>query len=260
MGYSKPHQSHIFTMVYAKGQIRSAISMETAKKFDYHSAARALKPYKDAQRAATFRSYFKDITGETFLGVTTPIVRRIAREFWPMPLREVRRLMKSTIHEERSLANEILRLKFQKGSPEQRQQVYDFYLKNRHFIYSWDGVDGSAPYIVGCHLLKRDKSLLYQLATSSRIWDRRIAIVATWWFIRHGKIADTLKMAKILLQDKEDLIHKATGWMLREAGKQDVTALKKFLNVHSKAMPRVMLRYAIERFPERDRQRYLNDI
>ena len=118
-------------------------------------------------------------------------------------------------------------------------------------------MDASAPYIVGPYLLERDKTILYKLASSKRMWDRRIAIVTTWWFIRNNHITDTLKIAKILLKDDEDLIHKATGWMLREMGKRNLVALKKFLASYHKVMPRTMLRYAIEKFPEKERKRYL---
>lgn len=224
---------------------------------DYRSAARALRGYQHAGKAAIARNYFKDTTGEIFLGVATPVLRRLAKEFWPMPLAEVRRLMQSRIHEERCLANEILRRKFHKGDSKQQEEIFRFYIRNRRLISSWDCVDGSAPYIAGGYLLKRDKNLLYQLARSSRIWDRRIAIVSTWWFIRHGNARDTLKLARMLLRDKEDLIHKATGWMLREVGKQDINALKKFLDTHGSVMPRTMLRYAIERFPQAERKKYL---
>lgn len=227
------------------------------KTVNYHGASRALRAFRDPQKAASSHKYFKDTAGDIFLGVPTPVQRQIARKFQDMPLAEVRRLMQSRTHEERSLANEVLRLKFQKGSSQQQEAVFRFYIKNRGLISSWDCVDGSAPYIVGCHLLKREKKLLYQLAVSPRIWDRRIAIVSTWWFIRHGNVRDTLKLAKMLLGDQEYLIHKATGWMLREVGKQDMAALKKFLDAHGLVMPRTMLRYAIERFPEEERKRLL---
>jgi len=226
-------------------------------KMDYKRAVRELRRHGNAARAAFSIGYFKDTTGEVFLGVAVPVMRRIAGQSWGMSLAEVHRLMRSKVHEERCLANEILRLKFQKGSSKEQEQIFRFYIRNRRFICSWDCVDGSAPYIAGCYLLNRDKKLLYELAHSKRMWDRRIAIVSTLWFIRHGKVNDTLRIAKILLRDEEDLIHKATGWMLREVGKQDLAALKKFLNRQSKIMPRTMLRYAIERFPESERKRYL---
>lgn len=234
--------------------------MPAPKTIHYRSASRALLAYKDPQKAAIYRGYFKDTTGEVFLGATTSTLRRIAREFRPLSLPDVRRLMQSKVHEERSLATEILRLKFQEGGPREQGEIFRFYFRNRGYISSWDCVDGSAPYIVGRYLLDREKKLLYRLAGSPRIWDRRIAIVATLWFIRHGKIRDTLELAKMLLRDKEDLIHKAAGWMLREVGKQDIRALEDFLSAHSSVMPRTMLRYAIERFPEAQRRNYLRRV
>ena len=165
--------------------------------------------------------------------------------------------MNSRIHDERSLAHAILVLKFRKGGGAAQKEVFEFYFRNRNFIRSWDGVDDSAPYIAGPYLLNRDKKLLYHLARAPRLWDRRIAMVATWWFIRQGETRDALNIARILLSDEEDLIHKAVGWMLREVGKRDLRALERFLKAHHKAMPRTALRYAIERFPVRKRQAYL---
>ncbi|HEY6967983.1 MAG TPA: DNA alkylation repair protein [Candidatus Angelobacter sp.] len=233
------------------------MNSKKSKKLDYRDAARELRRHGNAARAAFSVGYFKDTAGDMFLGVAVPAMRRLASEFRGVPMTQMRRLMQSSIHEERMLAIEILRLKFQKGSPQQQKEIFHFYMKNRRCIRSWDGVDGSAPYIVGCYLLRRDKKVLYELARSDRLWDRRIAVVATLWFIRNGHTRDTLKIARMLLNDKEDLIHKATGWMLREVGKQKLAELKKFLRQHSKTMPRTMLRYAIERFPEAERKRYL---
>jgi 3-methyladenine DNA glycosylase AlkD len=165
--------------------------------------------------------------------------------------------MASKVHDERSLANSILVLKYGRGGEKEKKQVYNFYLANRRFIRSWDGVDDSAPYIVGPHLLDKNRSVLFHLAGSKSLWDRRIAMVSTWWFIRQGDTKDTFKLASKLLKDEEDLMHKAAGWMLREAGKRNLKALKNFLARHHQAMPRTMLRYAIERFPEVERKRYL---
>lgn len=232
--------------------------MQMPATINYRSASRALRACKDPQKAAFFRGYFKDTTGDLFLGISVPTIRRIAKKLWNMPLPDIKRLMRSKIHEERSLANEILRLKFQKGPSGLQKQIFDFYVRNRRLIYGWDAVDGSAPYIIGCYLLNREKKLLYQLAVAPRIWDRRIAIVSTLWFIRCGETRDALKLAEILLCDHEDLIHKATGWILREVGKQDLEALKSFLATHSTVMPRTMLRYAIERFAEAERKKYLS--
>jgi 3-methyladenine DNA glycosylase AlkD len=231
--------------------------MPAPKPVHYRSASGALRAHKDPQKAATYRSYIKNTTGEVFLGIATPVLRRIAGEFWTLPLADVRRLMQSRVHEQRSLANEILRLKFHKGGAQQQQEVFHFYLRNRRLISSWDSVDGSAPYIVGCYLLKRNKDVLYQLALSPRIWDRRIAIVSTLWFVRRGSTRDALRLAGMLVRDQEDLIHKATGWVLREIGKKDVAALRRFLDAHCTVMPRTMLRYAIERFPQTERKKYL---
>jgi len=221
------------------------------------AATAALQKIANPQKAITYRGYFKECGDDIFLGVTTPLMRAVAKEFRDLPLPQIRLLMSSRIHDERSLAHAILRLRFEKGSEDEQERIFDFYVKNRKFIRSWDGVDDSAPYIAGRFLLNRDKKLLYDLIVSENIWDRRIALVTTWWFIRNGRIDDTLKLVQLVLKDNEDLIHKAAGWMLREAGKRDAGALKGFLKTHGKSMPRTMLRYAIERFPEAERKTYL---
>jgi len=223
----------------------------------YKKAVLALRAHADPRKAQISRGYFKDAGEDVFLGVNSPTIRKLSRQFYLLPLPGVRKLMGSRVHEERSLAHAILRLKFEKRPAAEQSKIFDFYIENRAAIRSWDGVDDSAPYIVGPYLLERNKKLLYQLARSTRLWDRRISIVSTWWFIRQGQTEDTLKLAAILLNDKEDLIHKATGWMLREVGKRDLVALKRFLQTHCRTMPRTMLRYAIERFAEKERQKYL---
>jgi 3-methyladenine DNA glycosylase AlkD len=226
-------------------------------KMTYKHASRALQAHANPARALVSRGYFKNSSQDIFLGVSTPRLRIVAREYQELSLADIRKLMQSRIHEERSLANEILRIKFRKSDLQEQKRIFEFYVKNRKFIREWDGVDGSAPYIVGPYLLDRSKKLLYDLVRSPRLWDRRIAIVSTLWFIREGKISHTLKLARMLLCDEEDLIHKATGWMLREVGKQDLPALQKFLNAHCTTMPRTMLRYAIERFPKSERKKYM---
>lgn len=220
-------------------------------------AGRELRKQANPAKAAVYRWYFKDSAGDIFLGVTVPLLRRTAKDFREMPLADIKRLMASRIHEERLLGNEILRIKFRKSDAEGQEKIFRFYVKNRKLVRGWDSVDGSAPYIVGAYLLGRNKKLLYELARSKRIWDRRIAIVSTLAFIRQGQVEDTFRIARLLLHDSEDLIHKATGWMLRETGKKDLAALRKFLDAFSATMPRTMLRYSIERFPEAERQRYL---
>jgi 3-methyladenine DNA glycosylase AlkD len=223
----------------------------------FKQAQKALRRHTDPKKAKTYRGFFKNAEKDIFLGVTAPLVEQTAKAFWEMPLADARRLMASRVHDERSLANSILVLKYRKGDEKTKQRIFDFYLKNRRFIKNWDGVDDSAPYIVGPHLLDKDRAVLFKLADSQSLWDRRIAMVSTWWFIRQGDTADTFKLAEKLLRDEEDLIHKAVGWMLREAGKRDIKALKRFLARRHKTMPRTMLRYAIERFPEPERRKYL---
>jgi 3-methyladenine DNA glycosylase AlkD len=213
--------------------------------------------HSDAVRAEAKRRFFKNCEGDTFLGVTAPQVREVTKECFALELEEIAMLWSSSVHEERSLAAVLLCRQYKKGSDEQKQKIFDFYVENRQHIRDWNGVDDSAPYIVGPHLLHREKGLLYEWAESRVIWDRRIAIVATWWFIRKGQIADTLRIAKVLLEDREDLIHKAVGWMLREAGKRDGAVLRRFLDKHHSTMPRTMLRYAIEKFGADERKDYL---
>lgn len=221
------------------------------------AARQALHQLSDPARARVQRGFFKNSADDIFLGVPAASARKIANGFAHLSLADIRRLMQSAVHDERSLANEILCRQFQKAAEAGQKKIFDFYIRNRRLIRDWDAVDGSAPYIVGPWLLERDKTLLYELARSARLWDRRIAIVSTWWFIRKGHLADTFALAEILLHDPEDLIQKATGWMLREAGKKDPRALERFLRRHHASMPRTTLRYAIERFPPEKRQRYL---
>lgn len=211
------------------------------------NARKSLRSLANPRKALVFRGFFKE-TDDIFLGITTPQIRSLSREYESLPLSAVRQLMNSRIHEERSLAHAILVRKFRVGGADEQKRIFDFYMRNRKYIRNWDGVDDSAPYIVGPYLLNRDKAVLHELARSQNLWERRIAIVATWWFIRQGQPSTTLKIARTLLADNEDLIHKATGWMLREVGKRDLPALKRFLRDHSHKMPRTALRYAIERF------------
>jgi len=217
---------------------------------------KALRSLANPRKARIHRGFFKE-NDDVFLGVTTPQIRTLSRQYEDLPLGSVRQLMNSRVHDERSLANAILVRKFRAGDDLAQRSIFEFYIRNRKYIRSWDGVDDSAPYIVGPYLLRRDKKILYKLARSKNLWDRRIAIVATWWFIRQGEFQTTLKLARILLNDDEDLIHKASGWMLREVGKRDLSALKSFLRAHSHRMPRPALRYAIERFPQQERLMWL---
>ena len=195
--------------------------------------------------------------GDRFLGIRVPALRKIAKQHRGTSAEEATRLLKSVFHEERLLALFLLVAIFNKANDEGKKAIYELYLENTRFINNWDLVDCSAEHIVGAHLRRADKQPLYDLAVSNMLWERRISILATFGFIKHNEFADTLKIAKILLKDEEDLIHKAVGWMLREVGKRDVQAEEEFLKKHCRQMPRTMLRDAIERFPAAKRQRYL---
>jgi len=213
----------------------------------------------DPERARNLAWYFKTGKGQygygdRFIGLTVPTLRRIAHRYVHLPLTDVAKLLASSIHEHRSAALEILVAQYKR---EKSKAIFDFYLKHTKFVNNWDLVDGSAPYIVGQHLLTRPRRILYRLAKSRILWERRIAIVSTFAFIKAGEIEDTFAIAKLLLADDHDLIHKAVGWMLREAGKQSVPELLRFLKENYSALPRTTLRYAIERFPAPQRKRLL---
>jgi 3-methyladenine DNA glycosylase AlkD len=212
--------------------------------------------------AAFLAGFFKTGPGEygegdVFIGVRVPAIRKVAKEFKSLPLPDVVRLLHSEIHEERLTALVILVFQAAKGDAKTKKRFYDLYLANTKHINNWDLADVSAPHVVGAYLNDRSRKPLYRLAKSSWLWDRRIAILATFHFIRHGAFGDTLKIAEKLLGDREDLIHKAVGWMLREVGKRDQAALETFLHKYCRIMPRTMLRYAIERFPKKKRRAYL---
>ena len=195
--------------------------------------------------------------GDVFLGIRVPTIRSVAKEFPDAGLNPAVELLHSPFHEERLLALLLLMRYFAAGDDHARQSAYQAYLDNTQWINNWDLVDISAPHVVGAHLAGQARAPLYQLVCSPVLWERRIAMVATLHFIRHNDFDDTLQLAEHLLNDKEDLMHKASGWMLREVGKRDQKRLEKFLDRHCGSMPRTMLRYAIERFPETLRQAYL---
>ena len=198
--------------------------------------------------------------GDEFLGIRVPVLRAHAREFRHATLTEIRELLGSRFHEERLFALLLLVRKFEKGSEDERRAVYSLYLENIKHVNNWDLVDGSAPYIVGAWLKDRDKQPIYTLAKSGSLWERRIAIMSTFYLIGKNSFDDALQISLLLKHDPEDLIHKAAGWMLREIGKRDMAVEKKFLQQHYRQMPRTMLRYAIERFPEDERKKYLKGL
>jgi 3-methyladenine DNA glycosylase AlkD len=195
--------------------------------------------------------------GDAFLGIMVPMMRTLSKELTPIPVAEAAVLLQSRWHEARLMALMILVRKYERGDDPMRDEIYRSYLANTHRINNWDLVDVSAPHIAGAHLLERDRAPLYDLAKSQSLWERRISIIATQHFIRRDDFADTLRIAEILLNDRHDLIHKASGWMLREVGKRDQSLLERFLRKHAKRMPRTMLRYAIERFTPELRAQYM---
>ena len=217
------------------------------------------------ERARISQRFFKTGPGEygegdQFIGLTVPQIRRLAHQYRQLSPTATQRLLQSPLHEERLLALVILVDAFAAADSLGQAQIYKIYRQSTRFINNWDLVDTSAPQIVGAFLWKRSRAPLRQLARSQNLWERRIAIIATFYLIRQDEFEPTLRIARQLLSDQEDLIHKAVGWMLREVGKRDPAAEEKFLREHYRQMPRTMLRYAIERFPERHRQRYLRGL
>lgn len=222
-----------------------------------------IKLSASAERALISQRFFKTGKGEygegdVFIGLTVPQCREIAEKFLHLSLDEIKEHLASAVHEERLIAIMILVAKYNKEIKD-RKKIFDFYLGNLQYVNNWDLVDSSADKIVGRFLFeeKADKKILSELADSQIIWERRVAIVSTFYFIKQKEFVLTFKMCELLMKDKHDLIHKACGWMLREVGKKDEKVLKVFLKRHYMKMPRTMLRYSIERFPEKERKRYL---
>jgi len=221
-----------------------------------------LQSFEDKERAKILRKYFKTGKGEygegdIFLGLNSQQVKDIAKKYLGMPLIKIKELLESKIHEERICALRILVTKYENSDEEDKANIFNFYLKNTKKINNWDLVDISSPCIVGDFLSNKNKKILYELAKSDNLWERRIAIVSTLSFIKKENFEDTLKIANLLLEDSHDLIHKAVGWMLREIGKKDIETLKYFLNENYNNIPRTTLRYAIERFEEKERKKWL---
>jgi 3-methyladenine DNA glycosylase AlkD len=222
----------------------------------------SLKALGDAEIAGHSQRFFKTGEGEygegdIFLGIRVPVVRQQVRKHKDEPLEQVVKLLHSQYHEARLLALVMLVDRFQRGDAAMKLAVFDAYLANTAYINNWDLVDSSAHKIVGAYLLNQPRQLLYDLAVSDMLWERRISIIATFWFIKDGDLQDALALAEILVHDEHDLMHKAVGWVLREVGKKDLGAMEAFLLKYYHTMPRTMLRYAIEKLPETRRQEYL---
>ena len=223
-----------------------------------------LNLYNDKKKAKDLQRFFKTGEGEygegdIFIGVMVPNQRIVAKKYKELPLSDIQALLNSTIHEHRLTALLILTYKFIKANEETKKKIVDLYLSNTKNINNWDLIDLSSVEILGSYFLEHQKlkKILYQFAKSKNLWEKRIAIISTFTFIKNKQFEDSLKIAEILLNDKEDLIHKAVGWMLREIGKRNLQTEEQFLQEHYQTMPRTMLRYAIEKFPENKRQFYL---
>ncbi len=220
-----------------------------------------LNKLKSKEKAKILAGFFKTGKGEygegdVFLGITVPEQRKVAKKYLDLKLTDIQKLLNSKIHEHRLVALMILVEQYEKDIRD-KKLIVDFYLKNTKKINNWDLVDSSAHYILGDYLFDKEKDILYNLLKSDNLWERRIAVISTFSFLRQGRYAETLEFSEKLLNDREDLIHKACGWMLREMGKRDIKVLRKFLDKFTGKMPRTMLRYSIEKFSKPEREKYL---
>ena len=223
---------------------------------------RALSQLSDPEKAKLLSGFFKTSKGQygegdVFLGIPVPEQRKVAKRYTNLTLNNLQELLNSKYHEHRFTALVILISKYRKADASGKKEIYNFLLKNTDNVNNWDLVDLSAPRIIGEYLVDKDRSILYKLAKSKSLWERRIAILSTFKFIDNNDFEDALNISELLLHDEHDLIHKAVGWALREIGKRDQKIEERFLNKHSMQMPRTMLRYAIEKFDEKKRKFYL---
>jgi len=233
------------------------------KSISHQDIVKAFRKEASSEIAAHSSRFFKTGKGEygegdKFLGIRVPMTRKYARKFRDAPLAVVRKLLTSNFHEERLLAVIMLADRFNRGDAEARKGIYELYLGHTKYINNWDIVDSSAHLIVGPYLQDKSRKTLYTFARSNALWERRIAIMATFHYIRQNEFNTALDISELLVNDREDLIHKAVGWMLREIGKRDLKTEEQFLKKHITGMPRTMLRCAIEKFPEKKRKAYLN--
>lgn len=221
-----------------------------------------LRKYSNPEKSILLGRFFKTGKGQygegdKFLGIMVPSQRKIAKIYKDLGLKEVQKLLDSPYHEDRLIGLLILTYQYSKSNPEQQKQIFDFYIANTSRINNWDLVDVTAPKIIGYYLRDNKRQILYKFAKSKSLWERRIAIISCFAFIDQGDFVDALAIATILLSDKEDLIHKAVGWVLREVGKKNTKILRAFLEKNVSKMPRTMLRYAIEKLPETERKNWL---
>ncbi len=238
------------------------LKVNQEQELSVNSLKKEIKSFSDKKKAELLQRYFKTgkgdyAEGDIFLGLIVPQCRLIAKKYSFFSLNELNSLISSEFHEERLIALLILVQQFSKAQEKQKKQITDFYLENYMFINNWDLVDLTAPRSLGEFLLNKDKKILFVLAKTDNLWKKRIAVLACFALIKNNDFSVPLEISEILLNDKHDLIHKAVGWMLRETGKKDLKTEEDFLKKHYKKMPRTMLRYAIEKFPEQKRKAYL---
>ncbi len=224
---------------------------------------KALDLAADPTYARGLQRFFKTAKGEygegdIFIGLKVPMLRRITARYRSLPLEQIEVVLESPVHEHRLAAVIIMADQAKMAQPKQQKALFELYLRRTDRLNNWDIIDASCPRVVGAYLQDKPKDVLFTLARSSNFWERRIAMVSTAWFIRAGQLDDAFAIATVLLNDQHDLIHKAVGWMLREAGKKDEAALKQFLDAHAGTMPRTTLRYSLERLNEVDKAYYMN--
>ncbi|TDB63683.1 DNA alkylation repair protein [Arundinibacter roseus] len=222
-----------------------------------------LASLQNEERALVVSKYFQTLpgqyaAGDIFWGISNPLVRQVAKKWENLELTQVENLLQDPVHECRFAALLIWIRQYHKGSTEDREAIFEGYLKNLKYINNWDLVDLSARDIVGRHLFNKERHLLYELAGDQSIWTQRVALIATFYFIRYGQFTDSLRLIEKLLAHPHHLIHKAMGWILREIGKKDLDCMEEFLHLHIRSLPRTTLRYAIERLTPIRRQYYLS--
>jgi 3-methyladenine DNA glycosylase AlkD len=246
--------------LFDKAAVRSLLSKKAPMLTQLKEEMEKLADPEKAEILARFFKTGKGQYGEgdIFLGIVVPKQRAVAKKYAGLPMRDIGRLLASPIHEHRLVALLMLVNTYKKADLKNRRKILDFYIKHMKLINNWDLVDLSAPNILGDYLLDKERSLLYKLALSKNLWERRIAIISTMAFIKNNDFSDTMRIAELLLKDSHDLIHKSVGWMLREVGKRDPKAEEDFLERHCRHMPRTMLRYAVERFDDKKRKIFLN--
>ena len=259
----KGSQIRIFFEVINEFHKNNSISSTCTLEMTPQEISKRLRNLANPDIAEHSKHFFKTGQGEygegdRFLGIRVPEIRALLKKCEAVSLEAIQTLLMSAFHEVRLFALLLLVQKFAKGDDQEKTAIYELYVHNLHRVNNWDLVDSSASQIIGSYLEARDKQLLYKLAKSSSIWERRIAIMSTFYFIRNNQFEDALRLSELLLQDDEDLIHKAVGWMLREIGKRNEAVEQAYLKLYYKKMPRTMLRYAIEKFPEQERRKYLS--